>query len=132
MASIGPNTDQLAAMAAADPDEPVVMLNLLRFREVAESGRGVDGMSGRDAYRVYGQRFSELHGSHGGAPVWVGEALRSIIGEEQWDMVLLVRYPTRRQFIAMVNDPDYQKIAPIRAAALADSRLVEMRQLAGL
>ena len=34
MASIGPNTDQLAAMAAADPDEPVVMLNLLRFREV--------------------------------------------------------------------------------------------------
>jgi uncharacterized protein (DUF1330 family) len=47
-------------------------------------------------------------------------------------MVLLVRYPTRRQFIAMVNDPDYQKIAPIRAAALADSRLVEMRQLVGL
>ncbi len=36
-------------MAAADPDEPVVMLNLLRYREVAEIGFGVDGLSGRDA-----------------------------------------------------------------------------------
>jgi uncharacterized protein (DUF1330 family) len=132
MASIGPNTDALADMAAANPDEPVVMLNLLRFREVAESGRGVDGMSGRDAYRVYGERFAELGQSHGGAPIWVGEALRSIIGAEQWDMVLLVRYPTRRQFVEMVRDPAYQKIAPIRAAALADSRLVELRQLSGL
>ena len=132
MPSIGPNTDQLAAMAGANPDEPVVMMNLLRFREIAASGHGVDGMSGRDAYRVYMQRFAELKGSHGGEPVWVGAALRSIIGPEQWDMVLLVRYPTRRQFIEMVRDPDYQKIAPIRGAALADSRLVEMQQLTGL
>jgi uncharacterized protein (DUF1330 family) len=131
MASIGPNTGALAGMAAANPDEPVVMLNLLRFREVAASGHGVDGMSGRDAYRVYVERFAELP-SHGGEPVWVGDALRSIIGAETWDMVLLMRYPTRRQFVEMVRDPDYLQIAPIRSAALADSRLVEMRQLAGL
>ncbi len=132
MTSVHPNRDMLAAMAASNPEEPVVMLNLLRFRDVAESDHGVDDMSGRDAYRVYGQRFATLHPRFGGEPVWVGSALRSIIGAESWDMVLLVRYPTRRQFVAMINDPDYQKIAPIRSAALADSRLVEMQQLSGL
>ena len=43
--------------------------------------------------------------------------------------MILVRHPKRSDFIAMVNDPDYQAIAPMRAAALADSRLVETTQL---
>ena len=59
----------------------------------------------------------------------MGRAHHSIIGTEAWDIVILVRYPTRRQFVAMFNDADYLKIAPIRAAALADSRLIEMSQL---
>jgi uncharacterized protein (DUF1330 family) len=119
----------MAAMAAGDPDEPVVMLNLLRYRDEARPGFGVDGLSGRDAYGVYGQRFAELHPRYGGEPVWMGRALHSIIGSENWDLVILVRYPTRGQFVAMFDDPDYQAIAPIRAAALADSRLIEMGQL---
>ena len=124
-----PNPDRLAAMAEGDPDEPVIMLNLLKLREVAEPGFGVDGMSGREAYGVYGKAFAELNPRFGGEPIWMGRALNTIIGGEDWDVVLLVRYPTRRQFVAMLNDPDYQAIAPIRAAALADSRLVETTQL---
>jgi len=121
--------EAFAAMAAGDPDEPVVMLNLLRYREQAEQGLGVDGLSGREAYGVYGQRFAELHPRYGGEPIWMGRGLNSLIGSEQWDLVILVRYPTRGQFLAMFEDPDYQAIAPIRGAALADSRLVEMGQL---
>ncbi|MEZ5560196.1 MAG: DUF1330 domain-containing protein [Pseudomonadales bacterium] len=123
------NPDALAAMAASDPDEPVVMLNLLRYRELAESGHGVDGMSGREAYEAYGRRFAELNPRFGGEPIWMGRAGRSIIGDEQWDTAILVRYPTRRQFIEMLRDPDYRAIAPMRAAALADSRLIELTQL---
>ena len=59
----------------------------------------------------------------------MSRGIRSVIGPEDWDLVILVRYPTRRQFVAMLKDPDYQKIAPIRAAALADSRLIETTQL---
>jgi len=40
-------------------------------------------------------------------------------------VIIVVHYPTRKQFVEMINDPDYQAIAPIRAAALADSRLIE-------
>ena len=119
----------ITAMATGDPDEPIVMLNLLRYRDVAESGFGVDGLSGREAYAVYGKAFAELHPRFGGEPIWMGRGLNTVIGAEDWDVVLLVRYPTRRQFVAMLTDPDYRSIAPIRAAALADSRLVETKQL---
>ncbi len=47
----------------------------------------------------------------------------------EWDIVILVRYPSRSRFVSMLADPDYQAIAPIRAAALADSRLIETTQL---
>lgn len=123
------DAEALEAMNGGDPDEPVVMLNLLRYRDVAQSGHGMDGLSGREAYGVYGQRFEALHPRFGGEPIWMGRAGRTVIGGEDWDVAILVRYPTRRQFVEMIRDPDYQAIAPIRAAALADSRLIETTQL---
>ncbi len=129
MGTVHSDREALAAMGAGDPDEPVVMLNLLRYREQAESGFGVDGLSGREAYEVYGRHFAKLHPRFGGDPIWMGRAHHSIIGSDKWDVVILVRYPARHQFVDMFNDADYLKIAPIRAAALADSRLIEMSQL---
>src|SRR5690606_40368222 len=35
-----------------------------------------------------------------------------------WDAVLLVRYPSRQAFSAMVANPEYQKITGLRTAAL--------------
>jgi uncharacterized protein (DUF1330 family) len=122
--------DALAAMAGGDPNEPVVMLNLLRYREHADAGHGVDGLSGKDAYAVYGRHFAEdMHPKYGGELIWMGRAHHTIIGTEDWDIAILVRYPTRAQFLAMLDDPAYRAIAPIRAAALADSRLIERSQL---
>lgn len=124
---------ELEAMTGRDPDEPVFMLNLLKYRGEAEPGHGVDGMTGRDAYGVYGRKFAELNPRFGGEPVFMGRvAAGLIVGDaEEWDVMILVRYPTRRQFVAMFEDPDYQAIAPIRAAALADSRLIETTDLLG-
>jgi len=59
----------------------------------------------------------------------MGKTHNTIIGSEEWDIAIMVRYPTRKQFVEMFEDPDYLHIAPIRAAALQDSRLVEMSQL---
>lgn len=129
MAATKTEGDKLAAMAGGDMDAPVVMLNLLKYRETAESGSGVDGLSGEEAYRVYGRRFAALNPKFGGEPIWMGKALNTLIGDEDWDMIILVRYPTRRQFVDMIADADYQAIAPIRAAALKDSRLIEADQL---
>jgi hypothetical protein len=88
-------------MRQADPDQPVVMLNLLKFRERALTGVGVDGRSGQEAFRRYGELNNAAD----------------------------VRYPSRRHFIDKVSDPEYQEISRVRAAALADSRLIELTQL---
>lgn len=119
----------LQAMRNKNPDESVVMLNMLKYRDVAADGAGVDGMSGRDAYEIYGRKFATLQPRFGGTPIWMGRANESLIGEESWDIIILVYYPTRRQFLAMLDDADYQAIAPIRSAALEDSRLIETHQL---
>ncbi|WP_416898854.1 MAG: DUF1330 domain-containing protein [Minwuia sp.] len=119
----------LEAMSGGDPDQPVVMLNLLRYRDVAEPGHGVDGLSGREAFDVYGRRLMKLNARFGVEPIWIGQSHRTVIGDEEWSAVMLVRYPSRRHFVEMMKDPDYLAISPIRAAALADSRLVETTQL---
>lgn len=129
MTHVNSNKVALTAMASGDMDQPVVMLNQLRYKNQAEAGHGVDGLTGREAYEVYGKLFAKLHSRFGGEPIWMGRAQHTIIGDDKWDIVILVKYPKRSQFLSMFDDPDYQKIAPIRAAALADSRLIEMTQL---
>lgn len=131
MADIKPNPDALHNMANRSPDQPVYMLNMLKYRDTAADGYRVNGLSGQEAYQVYGRKFAELNPKFGGEPIWMGRAIQSIIGSESWDIVILVRYPTRAHFVNMLADPEYQAIAPIRAAALADSRLIETEQLMG-
>jgi hypothetical protein len=42
--------EQWDLLAAADPNVPIVMLNLIRFRDRALDGYGSDGMTGEQAY----------------------------------------------------------------------------------
>ncbi|MFT5201225.1 MAG: hypothetical protein ACI9C1_000597 [Candidatus Aldehydirespiratoraceae bacterium] len=128
MSHIEPDQHVIAAMSEADPNEPVVMLNLLRFRERALAGFGVDEMSGQDAFWHYGTLNREAEVQYGSEPIWLGSAHRTVIGAEDWDLAILVSYPTRQHFIDKLADPTYQEIAKIRSAALEDSRLIELTQ----
>jgi uncharacterized protein (DUF1330 family) len=42
---------------------------------------------------------------------------------QKWDMVVLVRYPSRQQFVDMVNDPTYQRFEHLRTEALVEAVL---------
>lgn len=111
---------------------PIVMLNLLRFRERADyTGADVDlgPISGRDAYERYGRAVVKLLWRTGGRLLWVGSVRTNLIAPsyEQWDRALLVYYPSRAAFIRMVNSEEYQKVVVHRTAALEDSRLLETR-----
>ena len=108
--------------------EPAVLFRP-RFEALADSG------SGRSLLWLLrnGRKFAELNPRFGGEPVFMGRVGAGVIVDEHesWDLMILVRYPTRRQFVEMLADPGYQAIAPIRAAALADSRLIETTDLLG-
>jgi uncharacterized protein (DUF1330 family) len=122
-------TDRVEALLAGIPDgEPVVMINLLRYRQQADYGShpGFEPCSGRDAYGRYVTHATQFVAAVGGGLVWQGSPRAVLIGppQEHWDSALLVRYPSKAAFIAMVSDPAYQAITVHRTAALEDSRLI--------
>lgn len=123
--------DELAlkAMANERPDEPIFLINLLKYRETALTGYGVDGLSGPEAFRVYSGKFAELNAKVGGEPVWMGQVGNTLIGSEDWDVMILVRYPTRKQLAELLSSDEYQAIEPIKEAGLQDMRLIEASQI---
>jgi uncharacterized protein (DUF1330 family) len=115
---IDPTGDQLRELAAGDPDEPIVMLNLLRFA-------GDEGAA--SYYEGYGAAVQPILERIGAHVDWQGDVGSVVIGDpdaDRWDAVLLVSYPSRSAFLDMIRSPDYQEIAKLRAAGLADSRLI--------
>ena len=125
-ATVDPTPEQIGRLASGDPDAgPIVMLNLLRFRDQAGPVDGVQGLTGREAY----ERYAAAVGSHlaavGGRILSAGQCLEAVIGPDgEWDMVALVEYPSRSAFLTMVGNVQYQAEAAWRTAALSDSRLV--------
>lgn len=113
------------------PDQPVTMLNLLRFRDIADYS-GADDLapgepiSGAEAYRIYTREATRHLENAGAEVVFHGECGPTVIGpeDESWDSILLVRYPSPMAFIEMVKAPDYQALSRHRTAAVADSRLI--------
>jgi uncharacterized protein (DUF1330 family) len=119
-----PTQSQLEALAASDSEQPVIMLNLLRFKARAD---GIDeGVSGREAYERYGAATGPFLAAVGGRLLSAVEASETVIGPEQgeWDMALLVEYPSRKRFLEMASNPDYLAVHAHREAALEDSRLI--------
>jgi uncharacterized protein (DUF1330 family) len=126
-----------AAEAAIGPGVPVIMINLLRFRDVAayEAGSGDEPCSGRDAYyKRYAPGATPLVMQMGGSVFWSGTTLAHLIAPhyEHWDDVLLVQYPEISCLVRLFDNPDYQAIMHHRTAALEDSRLIATRTMTGM
>lgn len=122
-----PEPGAIEAFADAGRDEPVVMLNLLRYADRAVGDLAQDGWTGRDAYREYSRRVAPLLAEAGAAVLYQGEVAAGLVVADDdvaWDEVLCVRYPTRRAFLAMVSSERYREAVGYRTAALADSRLI--------
>lgn len=127
MKTIDPDLRQLPAILARLPaDTPVVMLNLLRFRDEALYRGQPAGYSGREAYRRYSAVALQKLAAIGAEVIFVGEAQGSLIApaDEHWDEVLLVRYPSVQAFLGMVAAPDFHDASRHRTAALEDARLI--------
>jgi len=118
-----PNEEGFAAFSARAGDgTPVTMLNLLAFKP--------DG--GRERYEEYGTAVAPLLEKVGGRIAWLGEASPPLLGEESWDLVALVEYPSRQAFLEMVGSEEYQAIAHLRDEALARGELHPVDAAPGL
>lgn len=89
------------------PDSsPVVMVNLVRFRERSLDGNG----TGWDAYTRYSKGDMPLIKKVGGTVLWAGHVegvAFGVVADGHWDWVVLVQYPSRSAFLAMMTSPEY-------------------------
>lgn len=129
-AHIDPTRAQFDAFKGLDRDTPVEMLNLVRFRDLAnypgDHELARDGLSGAEAYALYGRHTAEILARVGGSILWRAGFETTLIGPEgeAWDAMFIARYPSAHAFLAMVSDPAYQRAVIHRQAAVATSRLI--------
>jgi uncharacterized protein (DUF1330 family) len=113
-----PTAEQIRHLLEGPADQPVVMVNLLRFQERAD-GDGAEA-SGREEYLRYGERMREFVQAKGGRLIWAGRVDSQVIGAgaEGFHVVALMEYPSRQAFLEIVNDPHVCEISSHRAAGL--------------
>ncbi len=130
MKATHPNDAQIADIASADMDQPVAMVNLLKFKEKAtyadDAPEAKENLSGAEAYMRYGIGVYKVLESIGAKPLFNGPASRYVIGDgEAWDAAAVVWYPSRKVFLEMTASEDYQAIHHHREAGLEHQVLIE-------
>ena len=113
----------------------VVMLNLLRFRTVADYAASPEltpkkPISGKEAYQKYIDHTLPFLKESGGEILFLGEGGNYLIGpaEERWDAVMLIRQNSVETFLNFESHEEYQKGIGHRTAALEDSRLLPIEE----
>ena len=110
-AAFTPTVERLNALRDEVAPGPVVMLNLLKFN-------APDGLA---AFGRYGAITAPLIEAAAAKVLYAGQAGPAIASHESgdWDMVILVEFPSIDAFVTMVGGDTYQnEAAPIRPEAL--------------
>jgi len=128
--ALRPNPIQFAEFALGD-DDPILMVNLLKFKDKAEyeDGRATN-LTGREAYEIYVTETREHLADVGAELILGGEVNGLLLGEveELWDAFGVARYPSRKAMIAMARNPAYIESEKHRAAGLAGQLNIEVSE----
>src|SRR3984893_179367 len=109
-AAMGVNLLNIEGLKGLEHQAPVVMVNLMRFRDHSLDGDG----SGWDAYLRYSALTVPMIKARGGTLLWTGDAKAVALGAQQgnqWDYVALVYYPSFAAFIDMMISADYENLS---------------------
>ncbi len=133
MTAIHPTPEQASAYTARGSDGPVAMVNLLKFKDkatyAADRPEAAETLTGQEAYARYGAEVSKILAELGAKTVFAGPAHGMLIGEGDWDMVVIVEYPNRAVMLGMGTSDAYQAIHYHREAGLAHQLLIDTTRL---
>ena len=126
--AVMPNDQQMVGFLEEGKDQPIYMVNLLKFKDKAEypDKRETD-LTGEEAYAIYGQEVRKHLEKVGGQPIFSGKVSRLMLGEVEdlWDVVAIATYPNRKAMLDMLSDPEYIKSAQHRVAGLEGQLNIE-------
>jgi uncharacterized protein (DUF1330 family) len=133
--AVYPSGEQLTNAVTQGPREPIVMVNLVKFKEKAIYADGrADDLSGRAAYARYSVEMREYVEAHGGRILFLGEVGSLVVGEVEdlWDAVALVEYPSMEAFVQIATSPEVAAFGIHREAGLAGQLLIQAVETSGL
>jgi uncharacterized protein (DUF1330 family) len=114
---------------------PVVMLNLLRYRAIADYSATphlapATPISGETAYRLYLEHTTPYLERSGGRVLFFGRGGTFLVGpeNERWDAAMLVEQASPEAFMAFAANAEYLAGLGHRTAALEDSRLLPLQE----
>ena len=126
--AVMPNDQQMTGFLEEGKDQPIYMVNLLKFKgkAVYPDKRETD-LTGEEAYAIYSQEVGKHLEKVGGKPIFGGKVARLMLGEVEdlWDVVAIAMYPNRKAMLDMISDPEYIKSAQHRAAGLEGQLNIE-------
>ncbi len=122
--AIYPTPEQIKELLAGPADQPVVMINLLRFKRRADATEG--DATGREAYGRYAEQMRKVVESKGGRFIWAGQIDSMVIGEEDpgFHVAALVEYPSRQKFLEIAGSDKVREIGVHRSAGLESQWLL--------
>ena len=135
--TIDPTRAQFDAFKQLPRDRPIMMINLIRYRDTAaypaDHPYAAEGITGAEAYRRYSKESGPIFARVGGTILWSGKPELVLTGpaHEAWDAAFIARYPDAGAFLEMVTDPAYRAAVVNRQAAVADSRLIRCAEREG-
>ncbi|MCH7578836.1 MAG: DUF1330 domain-containing protein [Chloroflexi bacterium] len=127
--AIYPNKEQIEELMKGPADQPVVMVNLLKFKERADESEG--DASGQVAYGRYAEQMRKVVESQGGRFIWAGRVDSKVIGEDgdpEFDVIALVEYPSRQKFLEIAGSQKVREIGEHRSAGLEMQWLIATTQ----
>ena len=110
-------------------DSPVVMVNLLTFKEHVKSKN--KEITGEKCYENYSINMKKYLASKGCRVIWQGQVDSMLIGESDvnFSFIALVEYPNRQTFIEMISSSHYTQIKKDREDGLAGQWLFATTQI---
>ena len=133
MIHLDPSHENVVALIDRNIEGPISMLNLLRFRDVADYTNfpalaPAGAITGRAAYELYMTHTLPFLEATGGAISLVGEGGSFFVGptDERWDLALIVRQTSMEDFFAFASNEEYLTGVGHRTAAVADTRILPL------
>lgn len=135
MGLFDPTEAQAQAFFAQDQSRPVIFINLHKYNEKAQYPDGYSDRnystdcSGQEAYHRYLWQVEEHFMPQVGARLLiVGPIDMVLIGEGDWDEVVVGHYPSKGEAMRMTTLPGYAHIAIHRRAGLQEVQTVVLTQ----
>ena len=128
--AVMPNDQQMAGFLEEDEDQPIFMVNLLKFKDKATyTDKRETDLTGEEAYAIYGEEVRKHLEKVGAKPIFSGKVSRLMLGEVEdlWDMVAIAMYPNRKAMLDMISDQEYIKSAQHRVAGLEGQLNIETK-----